>query len=204
MKTKTICRNGLLNHFEFEVNNFNCSEIKLPLEGLGEHLLGTVLELECSHGRLLGDVALHLDLAVLLPAADVVRHLVREIDLFLEELVHLSLDRVRLSLYHEGAAVVDAGHRVEILVVAREATHDVELGVEYVLAVAPVLDAVVDYELDHDFLCVFAVEAEVLAIATDDVAVITKSLFHTSAAIRRIVLNESTWPNVFGVIFTGF
>lgn len=124
-----------------------------------------------------------MDLAVLLPAADVVRHLVCKVDLFLEELVHLPLDRVRLALYHESAAVVDARHRVEVLVVARETAHDVELGVEYVFAVTPVLDAIINYELDHDFFCVLAVETQVLAITTYDVAVITKSLFHSSSTI---------------------
>ena len=101
---------------------------------------------------------MHLDLAVLLPASDVIWHLVGEVDFLLEELVHLPLNRVRLALHHKSAAVVDAGHRVEIFVVAREAAHDVKLGVEYVLTMASILDAVINYQLDHDFLCILAVE----------------------------------------------
>ena len=83
-----------------------------------ERFLSAVLQLEHALGGLSRHVALNLDLAVLFPAAHVVRHLVGKVDLLFQVGVHLLLDGVWLTLSNEGTAVVDARHHVEVLVLS--------------------------------------------------------------------------------------
>ena len=144
-----------------------------------------------------------LNLAVLFPAAHVVRHLVSKVNLFLEVLVHLSFDGVRLALCNKSTAVVDTAHRIEVLVIGREAAHDIELGVEDVLAVATVLDAVVNDQLNQDFFGILAVERQVLTVAADDLAVLAEALLYTSSPVRGVMLDQASWSDVLGVIFGG-
>ena len=63
------------------------------------------------------------------------------------------------------------------------APHDVELGIENVLSVSSVLNAVIDDKLDHDLLGLFAVERQVLTIARDNVSISLESLLDSGFAI---------------------
>ena len=119
------------------------SQVELALLSHGQDLLTAVLETASSSNRLDGPMSLHLDLRILFPAADVRRHVVKH-DLLLEELIHLALDRVLIAGLNERGSVVDASHRVKVLVLARvDAAHS-EVVVEKVLAVTPVGHTIVD------------------------------------------------------------
>ena len=100
---------------------------------------------------------MHLNFTVLFPASDVWRH-VGKVNLFLKEGVHLGLDWVWFAGNYKGSSIVDARHLVKIFVLAGVSSHDIKLGVENVLTVASVGYTIVDDQLDHNLLCVIAME----------------------------------------------
>ena len=63
-----------------------------------------------------------------------------------------------------------------------------------------VLHAIVNDQLDHNLFGILAVEGEVLAVATDNLTVLAKAFLHTSATVRRVMLDQASWANVLGVI----
>ena len=95
-------------------------------------------------------MALHLDFRVLFPATNISGHVV-EHNLFLEELVHLTLNRIFITGSYKGGRVVDAGHSVEVLVLTRVDPANSEIIIEQVLAMASVWNTVVDEKLQHNF-----------------------------------------------------
>ena len=132
------------------------SKLEFLLKGLGECIFSSVLHLEGSNNSLFSQVSLHLDFGILFPGSDTFWHV--EFDLFLQEDIHLLLYGVHLSGDHEGSGVVDTGHLVEIFMWVGIASHHVELGIENVFSMSPVLHSVVNNQLDHDFLGLLAME----------------------------------------------
>ena len=132
------------------------SKLELLLKGLGECVLSSVLHLEGPHDGFLGQVALHLNFGVLFPGPHTLWHI--EFHFLFKEDIHLLLYGIDLSSDHEGSGIVDTGHLVEVFMGVGVAAHHVELGIEDVFSVAPVLNAVVNNQLDHDFLGFFAME----------------------------------------------
>ena len=63
-----------------------------------------------------------------------------------------------------------------------------------------VLHAIVNDQLDHNLFGIFAVEGQVLAVAADNLTVLAKAFLHTSATVRRVMLDQTSWANVLGVI----
>ena len=140
------------------------SKLELAVYGPLQLLLSSILEFHSPSSGLGSLISLDLDLGILLPAANVIRHIVKG-NFFFEELIHLTLDRIGLTLDDESSCVVDAAHVVEILVATGVTSHDPELRIEDVLPVASVLNTIINNQLDHNFLCVFAMERKILAVA---------------------------------------
>ena len=132
------------------------SKLELLLKGLGECVFSSVLHLEGPHYSFLGQVALHLNFGVLFPGSHTLWHI--EFDFFFKEDIHLLLYWIDFSGDHEGSGIVDTGHLVEVFMGVGVAPHHVELGIEDVFSMTPVLNAVVNNQLDHDFLGFFAME----------------------------------------------
>ena len=95
-------------------------------------------------------MALHLDFRVLFPATNISRHVV-EHDFFLEELVHLALNRIFISSSNKGCGIVNAGHRIKVFVLTGVDSANSEIIIEQVLAMASVWNTVVDEKLQHNF-----------------------------------------------------
>lgn len=114
-------------------------------------------------------MALDRNFAVLLPAPNVWWHVV-ELNLFLQEQVHLALDGVLLSVTDEGSAEVERGHGVEVLVRTAEAAHDAEVSVEEVLAMTTIGDAVINNLLQNNFHGRLSVERQILTVAGHNLA----------------------------------
>jgi len=93
------------------------SQIKLTLLGHREDLFCPILQPARPGDSLDGSVPLDLYFRVLFPATDVHGHVIKG-DLLFQELVHLALDRVLVTRLDERRGVVDAGHRVEIFMLA--------------------------------------------------------------------------------------
>ena len=163
------------------------SQFELSYDGLLEDLLTSVFESAGAGHSLRGAVALHRDLRVLLPAADVRWH-VLELDLFAKEDVHLLFDRVLVTVLHEGSAEVDHTHVVEVLVGARKAAHHAELRIKQVLTVASVGNTVIYNLLKDDLHRRLGVEAQVLAVTSDDLTVLLEALLYRRG-VRGLVLN---------------
>ena len=132
------------------------SKLEFLLKGLGKCIFSSILHLEGPNNSLLGEVSLDLDFGILFPGSDTFWHI--ELDLFLQEDIHLLLYGIHLSSHHEGSSVVDTGHLVEIFMRVGIAPHHVELRVEDIFSMSSVLHAVVNNQLDHDFLGLLAVE----------------------------------------------
>ena len=94
------------------------SQFKFALLSHCEYLFCAVLKPARSSYSFDGPVTLHLYFTVLLPASNLHGHVIKG-DLLFEELVHLPLDGVLISRLNEGRSVVDAGHGVEVFVLAR-------------------------------------------------------------------------------------
>ena len=133
-------------------------------------LLRAIFESASSGNRLNGPVPLHLYFGVLFPAADVHGHVVKG-DLFLQEFVHLTLDRVFITCLDEGGSVVDASHCVEIFVLAREDTTAPKVIIEQVFSMATVGNTVVNKQLKDNLDGLLAVERKVLSVTSDDLAI---------------------------------
>lgn len=106
-------------------------------------LLLAVLESAGPRHRLHCGVSLHHHFVVLSPAEHVGWHF-GELDIAFEEVVYLALDRVVLVAGGEAAAEVETSHCDEVFVGAAEAGELFEFGVENVLAVATVLNSVIN------------------------------------------------------------
>ena len=132
------------------------SKLELLLKGLGKCIFSSILHLEGPNNSFLGEVSLDLDFGILFPGSDTFWHV--ELDFFLQEDVHLLLYGVHLSGHYEGSSVVDTGHLVEIFMWVGIASHHIELGVEDIFSMSPILHAVVNNQLDHDFLGLLAME----------------------------------------------
>lgn len=146
---------------------------------------------------------MHLNFTVLFPASDVWGH-IRKVYLFLEEGVHLGLDWVWLAGNDKSTGIIDARHLVEIFVLARVRSHNIKLRVENILAVSSVGNTIVNNQLNHDLLCVITVEGKVFSVAGDDVTILSEPLLHSGLAVAGVVLNESFWADIAGVILTCF
>ena len=146
---------------------------------------------------------MHLNFTVLFPASDVWGH-IREVNLFLEEGVHLSLDWIWLARNDKSTSIIDARHLVKILMLTSVGAHDIELGVENILTVASVGNTIVNNKLDHDFLCVITMEREIFTVAGYNVAVLSESLLDSGLSIAGIVLNKTFGANVTRMILTSF
>ena len=173
-------------------------EIESALVGFFLDLLGSIFHLESSDCGFFGDVSLDLNFRVLLPASNIVRHI--EGDVLLEEHVHLSLDGIRGSVWHECATIVDDSHRVEVLVLSSGAAHDTELSIENILSVSSVLNSIVNNELKHDLLGHLAVERQIFTVARDDISVVSESFFDSGLVVRAIVLDQASGSNVVSVV----
>lgn len=147
------------------------SKLELLFKGLGQSVFSSVLHLQGPHHGLLGQISLHLNFRVLFPGSDTLWHV--ELNLFLQEDVHLLLYWVHLACYHESSGVVDTGHLVEIFMWVSVAAHHVELSVEDVFSVASILHSIIDNQLDHDFFGLLTVEGQVFSIARDNVSVLS-------------------------------
>ena len=90
------------------------SKFESSLEGLIQDFVRAIFHFKGPNDCFLGQITLNLYLGVLLPRSDTLWHI--ELDLLLEEEVHLLLYGVWLTADHEGSGVVDAGHLVEVLV----------------------------------------------------------------------------------------
>ena len=108
-----------------------------------EDFLRSIFQPAGSGNRFDGSVSLHLNFRVLFPATNISRHVV-EHDFFLEELVHLALDRILIAGLDERGRIVDARHRVEVLVLARVHSANSEIIVEEVLAMTTIGHTIVN------------------------------------------------------------
>lgn len=106
-----------------------------------------------------------------------------ELNLLLEEVIHLLLYWIWLAADHESSSVIDTGHLVEVFVGIGEAAHHVELGVENILSVTSVLNTIVNNQLDHHFLGLIAVERQIFTIARNNISIFPESFFNTSFAV---------------------
>jgi len=143
-------------------------------------------------------VALDGDLGVLLPATDISGHL-GEVDLLLEELVHLPLNWVLVAVSDESSAEVNDGHGVEVLVCTGEATHNAELWVEEVLTVATVWYTIINNGLKDDLHGVVAVVGKILTVAGNDLSVSLQTLLNWGS-IGSLVLDETLGTGVLAVV----
>ena len=63
------------------------------------------------------------------------------------------------------------------------AAHHVELSVENVLSVAPVLNTVIYDQLNHNFLGLIAMERQIFTITGNHVSVFSQPFLHSSLAV---------------------
>jgi len=142
-------------------------------------------------------VALNGNLTVLLPASNVSGHLL-EVDFFSQEDIHLSLDWVVFVVANKCRAEINSGHRVEINVGTRVATHDAEVGVEQIVAVTAVGHAIVNDRLKDDFHRGVSVEGKVLTVAGNDLTLLLESVLD-GGSVGALVLDETFLASILSV-----
>ena len=143
-------------------------------------------------------MALDGDLGVLHRATDIGWHL-WELDLLLEELVHLPLNWILVSVSNESGAEVNDGHGVEVLVLTGEATHNAELWVEEVLTVATVWHTIINNRLKDDLHGVVAVVGKILTVTGNNLTVSLQTLLNWGT-IGSLVANETLGAGVLDVV----
>ena len=115
-------------------------------------------------------MSLYLNFGVLFPAADICGHVIKG-NLLLQELIHLSLNRVLISSSNEGGCIINACHCVKVFVLAREDATTPKVIIEKVFSVTSIRYAIVNQQLQNNFNSRLAVEGEVFTIASDDLSV---------------------------------
>lgn len=163
-----------------------------------ESLLLAVVQTAHSLDSLSGVVTVDGDLGVLLPAAHVVWHL-WEVDLLLEERVHLTLNVVLLIVANETSDEVDHSHGLEVVVTTGVAAHSAVLWGEDVLTVATVWDAVVNEALEHDLEGSVAVEGKIFTVVSYNLTVLLEAISDWSS-IGSLVLDHTLGSNVLNVV----
>jgi hypothetical protein len=83
-------------------------------------------------------------------------------------------------------------------------SHYIKLRVENILAVSSVGNTIVNNQLNHDLLCVITVEGKVFSVAGDDVTILSEPFLDSGLSVAGVVLNESFWADIAGVILTCF